>query len=328
MERGDIAGAAVDVFSEEPAVGNVLTTSDRIVVTPHLAASTSEAQERAAVTVAEQVIAVLDGQPARFAINAPLVDPETMAVVGPYIDAAEIAASIATQLVAGALQRVHIEYLGEISNFELSPLRAAVIVGMFERVSDEKVTIVNADRFAEQYGIRIDEERGPAREPYANLVVVQIVGAEGEMRVAATHTPEGVRVVSIGEFDGVELSPAAARYVLAIENLDRPGMIGAVGQLLGGWDVNIKYMSVAPGRGAACADGAGDDPVADRAGARSGGRDREHLRRAPGRPLLSVAVLRRSGRAVGRRVQRGFVRWLLQVAQSSGLSTSPVGNFG
>ena len=247
VERGAVAGAAVDVFSEEPAVGNVLTTSDRIVVTPHLAASTTEAQERAAAVVAEQVIAVLDGRPARFAINAPLVDPETMAVIAPYIDAAEIAGSIATQLLPGSMQRVHIEYLGEIANFEVSPLRAAVIVGMFERVSDEKVTIVNADRFAEQYGVRIDEERGPAREPYANLVVVQIVGAEGEMRVAATHTPEGVRVVSIGEFEGVELSPAAARYVLAIENVDRPGMIGAVGQLLGGWDVNIKYMSVAPG---------------------------------------------------------------------------------
>ena len=247
VESGRVAGAAIDVFSEEPATGNILTTSERILVTPHLAASTAEAQDRAAVSVAEQVLAVLDGQPASFAVNAPLVDPETMAVIGPYIDAAEIAASIATQLVPGTVGRVRIEYLGEIANHELSPLRAAVIVGMFGRVSEEKVTIVNADRFAEQHGVRLEEHTGPAREPYANLVVVQVFGAEGEMKVAATQTPQGVRVVGIGEYQGAEISPSAAPYVLAIENLDRPGMIGRVGALLGGGGVNINYMSVAAG---------------------------------------------------------------------------------
>jgi D-3-phosphoglycerate dehydrogenase len=248
VESGRVAGAAIDVFSKEPAVGNVLTTSDRIVVTPHLAASTVEAQERAAVSVAEQVLAVLDGRPPRFAANAPLVDPETMAVIGPYIEAAELAARTATQLSPGAVRRVRIEYLGEIANHELSPLRAAVIVGMFGRVSEEKVTIVNADRFAEQHGVRVDEETGPAREPYANLVVVRLFGDDGQIDVAATYTPQGVRVVSIDDYEGVDISPAAASYALAIENVDRPGMIGRIGALLGGWEVNINYMSVAAGR--------------------------------------------------------------------------------
>ena len=249
VESGVVEGAAIDVFSEEPATGNILTTSDRIVVTPHLAASTAEAQERAAITVAEQVLAVLEGHPARFAVNAPLVDPETMSVIGPYIDAAEIASCIATQLAPGPVGRVRIEYLGEIANHELSPLRAAVIVGMFERVSDEQVTIVNADDFAAQHGIRIEEQSRPARAPYANLVVVQAFAPGGEMTVAATHTPQGVRVVGIGEFQGVDISPAAAPYVLAIDNVDRPGMIGRVGAMLGGWDVNVNYMSVASGGG-------------------------------------------------------------------------------
>ena len=247
VESGHLAGAAIDVFSEEPAVGNVLTTSERIIVTPHLAASTVEAQGRAAIAVAEQVLDVLDGLPARFAVNAPLVDPETMGVIGPYIDAAELAGCVATQLTPGTMERVHIEYRGEIANFELSPLRAAVIVGMFERVSEEKVTIVNAEQFVEQHGIRVDEERGPAQEPYANLVVVHVFGTEGETKVAAIHTPQGARVVSIGEYEGVEISPSAAPHVLALENLDRPGMIGKLGTLLGGWDVNINYMSVAAG---------------------------------------------------------------------------------
>ena len=247
VESGRIAGAAIDVFSVEPAIGNVLTTSDRIIATPHLAASTAEAQERAAVAVAEQVLDVLEGRPARFAVNAPLVDPETMAIIGPYIDAAEVAASIASQLTPGAISRARIEYAGDIANYETSPLRAAVVVGMLERVTDENVTIVNAERFAEQFGIRIDEESGPAREPYANLLVVHLFGPDGDTQVAATSTRRGVLVTAIGDYQGIDIVPTAAPYALAVENRDRPGMIGRVGTLLGGWDVNIVYMSVAAG---------------------------------------------------------------------------------
>ena len=246
VSEGRIAGAAIDVFSEEPAVGNVLTTSESIVVTPHLASSTAEAQDRAAVDVVEQVLDVLDGRPARFAVNAPLVDPETMAVIGPYLDAAEVAACVASQLEGGQLELLRIEYLGEIANHEISPLRASAIVGVLERVSVDKVTIVNADQVAQQHGIRIGEDRGPARDPYANLVVVHLVSRGGETSVAATHTPQGVRIVAIDEY-GVEIAPGAAPYVLAIENVDRPGMIGRVGELLGGQQVNINFMSVAGG---------------------------------------------------------------------------------
>lgn len=243
VESGQVAGAAIDVFSKEPAVGNVLTTSDRIVVTPHLAASTVEAQDRAAISVAEELIDVLDGKPAQFAVNAPLVDPETMAVIGPYLDAAALAARVASQLANGQLDRVRIEYLGEIGNYEVRPLRASAIIGLLERVSTQKVTVVNADALAEQRGIRIEQESGPARDPYANLIVVQLVGADGTRTVAATQTPSGVRVVGIDDYV-VDISPAAARYVLMVENLDRPGMIGRVGTLLGGWGVNVSYMSV------------------------------------------------------------------------------------
>ena len=251
VESGRIAGAAIDVFSEEPAVGNILTTAERIIVTPHLAASTAEALTEAATETAQQVIDVLDGRPARFAVNAPLVDPETMAVIGPYIDAAELAATVATQLAGGRLQRALVEYRGEIGNYDTAPLRAAVIVGMLGRVSEEKLTVVNAERFAEQHGISIDEDRTASEAPYANLVSVTVYSADGEegaVTVCATHTPQGVRVVHIDEFDDVEVSPASAPYALAIENLDRPGMIGRVGTLLGGWDVNVNYMSVSASR--------------------------------------------------------------------------------
>jgi len=248
VESGTIAGAAIDVFSVEPAVGNILTTSDRIVVTPHLAASTAEAQLTAAVDTAQQVLDILDGRSARFAVNAPLVDPEAMAVIGPYVEAAELASRVAKQLVTGRVERASIDYHGEIASRDTRPLRAAVIVGMLAGISDEKVTIVNAERIAEQQGIGIDEESQPALEPYANLVTVTLraeAGAE-PVRVSATQTPQGVRAVTIDDYEGIEVSPRSAPYAICVENLDRPGMVGRVGTLLGGWDVNINYMSVAP----------------------------------------------------------------------------------
>jgi D-3-phosphoglycerate dehydrogenase len=245
VESGRVAGAGIDVFTEEPAVGNILTTSDKIVVTPHLAASTIEAQDRAAIDVAEQVLDVLDGRAARFAVNAPLVDPEEMAIIGPYLDAAELAAGLAVQL-AGPVTQVRLQLLGEIGTHESRPLRMAAIAGLLARSSTQKVTAVNADQLADQHGIHMEIESGPAQEPYANLVVVQVHQPDGTRTVAATHTPNGVRVVGIDEY-AVEIAPDAAPYALMVDNVDRPGMIGRVGMLLGERNVNISYMSVASG---------------------------------------------------------------------------------
>ncbi len=247
VESGQIAGAAIDVFSSEPAVGNILTTHDRIVVTPHLAASTNEAQDRAAMDVAVQIIDVLDGGSARYAVNAPMVDPDTMAVIGPYIDAAEVAGNAAMQLAGGGVQSVRVEYLGEIANYDTSPLRVGVVMGMLQRVTSEKVTVVNAAQLAAKHGLRIDEESGPARNSYGNLVVVHALRDGGEESVAVTHTGSGLRIVAIGPYE-VEVARATP-YLLAIENIDRPGMVGTVGMTLGELGVNISHMSVAAGPG-------------------------------------------------------------------------------
>ena len=243
VESGQIAGAAIDVFTEEPAVGNIVTTHDRIIVTPHLAASTSQAQTRAATQTAEQILDVLAGRSARFAVNAPLVDEETMAVIGPYIDAAELAGSVAMQLAGGGVQKLRIEYRGEIANYDTTPLRAAVIVGMLERVTDDKITMVNASAMAEDHGLRIEEDTGPAVEPFANQVTVHAIRDGGGERVTTTHTPVGPRIVRIGDYEMEVVADAG--HLLAIENLDRPGKIGRVATLLGGWSVNINAMSVA-----------------------------------------------------------------------------------
>ena len=248
VESGQVAGAAVDVFSEEPAVGNILTTSDKIVVTPHLAASTNEAQDRAGVDVAEQVIEVLAGGAPRFPVNIPTVAAEAMAIIGPYIEAAAAAARVSRQLATGSLQKVRIQYLGEIGNHNTKPLTLSVIVGLLDSVTSGKVSAVNALAQAEVHGLRIEEESGPAQDPYANLVVVTLGTDNGEERVAATHTASGVRVVAINSY-GVDVREDGSQHFLAIENVDKPGSIGRVGTLLGVLGVNINSMSVSPGEG-------------------------------------------------------------------------------
>ena len=249
VQSGQVAGAAIDVFSEEPAVGNILTTSEKIVVTPHLAASTNEAQDRAGIDVAEQVIEVLAGGAPRYPVNIPTVAAESMAVIGPYIAAAAAAARVARQLATGSLQKVRIQYLGEIGNHNTKPLTLSVIVGLLDSVTSEKVSAVNALAQAEAHGLRIEEESGAAQEPYANLVTVTLGTDQGEERVSATHTAAGVRVVAINRY-GVDVRDDGSQHFLAIENVDKPGSIGRVGMLLGGRGVNISSMSVSAGDGA------------------------------------------------------------------------------
>ena len=244
VESGHVAGAGIDVFSEEPAVGNILTTHDKIVVTPHLAASTNEAQDRAAVDVAEQVLDILDGKAPRFPVNVPTIGAESMAVIAPYIEAARVAGRVAMQLAQGRLEKVRIEYRGEVGNHDVTPLRAAAVVGLLDEATDEKVSAVNALSVAAQRGLRIEEDKGAAQEPYASLVTVAVHTDAGVERVSATHTAGGCAIVAINDYS-VDVR-GDSQTLLAIENVDKPGSIGRVGTLMGQRGVNISSMSVSP----------------------------------------------------------------------------------
>ena len=243
LDDGRVAGAGIDVFRQEPPGESPLLTHDRILVTPHLGALTSEAQERAAVDVAEQVLAVLRGEPARYAVNAPLVSPETMDVLWPYLDVAERAASLATQLCEGQLAGVEIEYLGEIGAHDTTPLRAASIKGLLAPVSSENITIVNAGLVAEHRGLRITERTGPSTD-YPNLISVRVETDHGSTLVRGTAFHDGTHIVGVGDY-AVDIPPGEG-YLLICENVDRPGMIGEVGMLLGRHSVNIRLMHVSP----------------------------------------------------------------------------------
>lgn len=240
-EEGRIAGAAIDVFPQEPPPkDSPLLRSERIIVTPHLGASTAEAQERVAVDVAEQILAVLRGEPAIYAVNAPLIPPETMSVIGPYLEVAERTACLATQLSAGQLGNLEIEYLGEIANHDVTPLKAAVIRGLLSPISEENVTIVNANLVAEHRGLKIQERMGASEEIYANLVSVRVTTSAGRTKVAGTVGHDGAHIVLVNDF-WVDIPPGDG-YLLFCENLDRPGMVGAVGTFLGQHDINISFM--------------------------------------------------------------------------------------
>lgn len=245
VEEGRIACAAVDVFSKEPAEDNILFKSDRIIVTPHLGASTAEAQERVALDVAEQIAAIFRGEPPAYSVNAPLVPRETMAIIGPYVDVAVKTASLATQLSAGQFSSVDVEYLGEIADYDLTPLKAAVIKGLLEPVSEENVTIVNANLVAEHRGLRISERKGSYEGIFTNLIQVRATTKEGTTTVSGTMGHDGPHIVQINEF-WVDVSPGAG-YLLICENVDRPGMIGIVGTILGRHQININSMRVAAG---------------------------------------------------------------------------------
>jgi D-3-phosphoglycerate dehydrogenase / 2-oxoglutarate reductase len=242
IKEGRIAGAALDVFEEEPLGESDLRSLPEIVLTPHLGASTSEAQERVSIDVAEQVVEVLEGRPARYAVNAPLIAPETMSELAPYLEVATMLGSLATQLAEGQLHKVEILYDGELANLDHTPLRAAVIKGLLAPISEENVTIVNAALVAESRGLHIREMTGEANGTFANLITVRLSAGEGTTSVGGTYAHGGPHIVHLNGFD-VNVPPAEGNLIVC-DNMDRPGMIGAVGNLLGEFDINISFMNV------------------------------------------------------------------------------------
>lgn len=243
IERGTVAGAALDVFEQEPpATDSPLLKHPAVIATPHLGASTTEAQERVATDVAGQVLAVLRGEPAMYAVNSPFIAHEAFAVIAPYLQAATQAASLATQLSTGQFEGVEIEYLGELADYDTTPLKASVIRGLLAPVSEENVTLVNASLIAEQRGLRISERKGHYEGIYNNLIRVHLSTSTGMTTVSSTVAHDGPHIVEINDF-WVDVSPGEG-YLLLCENVDRPGMIGRIGTFLGEKDVNISFMRV------------------------------------------------------------------------------------
>ncbi|MFA7178712.1 MAG: phosphoglycerate dehydrogenase [Dehalococcoidales bacterium] len=240
INEGKLAGAAIDVFCKEPCTQSILFSCDKIIVTPHLGASTTEAQVLAATEVARQIVDVLGGQPARYAVNAPFISAEAMSVLGPYLKVAKITGQLTSYLGEGNMRKIKIKYNGEIASYNTNALKAAVLGGLLDRLSEERVNIVNANSVASRRGIQVIEEKETTCENFANLITLDVETSKGDVSVAGTVLRGEPHIVKVNEF-WIDIVPTG-RYFLFSDHMDRPGLIGAVGKITGEADVNVSHM--------------------------------------------------------------------------------------
>jgi D-3-phosphoglycerate dehydrogenase len=247
LRSGQVAGAALDVFPEEPYTSGPIFELENVVVTPHLGASTHEAQDRAGLVVAEQVVAALEGRLVTNAVNIPHVRAEDMEILGPYLPLAMRLGAVAAALSDGGLDRIDVTCAGAIAEYDTSLVAQAALAGAFASRSDEPVNLVNARAVAESRGIHVGDERVRTPGDYTSLVRVSC----GPGRTVAGTTIGRENRPWLVEIEGsqleIELAPGP---MVVMENDDRPGMIGQVGTLFGEEAVNIANMSVSRHAGA------------------------------------------------------------------------------
>ncbi|MFC2006788.1 phosphoglycerate dehydrogenase [Chloroflexota bacterium] len=235
-----VAGAAIDVFATEPLTKSALFEEGNIIVTPHLGASTTEAQILVAKDIAEQTIAILKGQPARYAVNAPFISAETLSVIAPFIKTACTVGSLISQLAEGQMNSISIKYEGEIANYDTNILMASTLGGLLERVSEERINLVNASIIAARRGLAVVEQKKAICGNYSNLIVAGVTTTAGTITVAGTVMRGETHIVRINDY-WIDIVPTGG-YFLFSDHLDRPGLIGAVGKITGDSNINISYM--------------------------------------------------------------------------------------
>ncbi|TYK07186.1 D-3-phosphoglycerate dehydrogenase 1 [Cucumis melo var. makuwa] len=259
LDTGAVAQAALDVFVEEPPPkDSKLVQHKNVTVTPHLGASTKEAQEGVAIEIAEAVVGALNGELSATAVNAPMVAPEVLSELAPYVVLAEKLGRLAVQLVAGGsgIKSVKVVYKSGRAPDDLDTrlLRAMITKGIIEPISDSHINLVNADFTAKQKGLRISEERvlvdAPPEFPVESI---QVVVSEVESKFASAVTEKGEVAIEgkvkygvphlrrVGSFD-VDVSLEG--NLILCRQVDQPGMIGRVGNILGENNVNVNFMSV------------------------------------------------------------------------------------
>ncbi|MBL7081020.1 MAG: phosphoglycerate dehydrogenase [Candidatus Omnitrophica bacterium] len=242
IKEGKISGASLDVFEKEPPEKeSELLKLDNIITTPHLGASTEEAQINVAVEIAECVRDYLKGLGIRNAVNFPKIEPQEYKFLKPYIIMAERLGNFSAQFVEGRISKIEIQYSGEITKRDVSCLSAAVIKGLLTPILKEAINFINAVALARERGIKIKETKASIEEEFTNLISIKIDTDKGSKVVAATLSPKREpRIVKIDDFY-VEVSPFG--YLVVMKNQDLPGIIGRIGTLLGKHDINIAAMT-------------------------------------------------------------------------------------
>lgn len=242
IESGKVAGAALDVFQEEPpGADHPLVKRPEVICTPHQGASTFEAQEKVARQIAGDLYDALLGKPVPSALNLPPINAEYFDAVSPYLLLAERVGSLQAQLMGGNLHDVHNRYQGVIQEYATAPLTAAVLKGIFGHLSNEPVTLVNAQLHAKNLHIGVEESKS-SHADYNNLVTVEVATSEENTSISATvfgrNDPRLIRI------DEVEVKAKLEGHMLFLGNQDVPGVVGHMGNLLAEDGINISDMAL------------------------------------------------------------------------------------
>jgi D-3-phosphoglycerate dehydrogenase len=243
LKEGKIAGAALDVYEQEPLGESPFRSLGKeMVMTPHLGASTEEAQVNVAIDVAEQIRDVLLGLPARSAVNIPGLRPDLLEQLRPYLQLAETLGNLVAQLAGGRVESLTVRLQGELATNQSQPIVVAALKGLLSHALQERVNYVNASLEAKERGIRVIETRDASIKDYAGSLHLSAKGSLGEHSVTGALLGDSeIRITNVDEFP-VNVPPN--RYMLFTLHRDMPGIIGKIGSLLGDFNVNIASMQV------------------------------------------------------------------------------------
>ncbi len=245
LKSGKVAAAGLDVYEDEPlAKESEFRTLPNVVLTPHLGASTAEAQESVGIEIAEQIADVLNGGVIRNAVNVPSLDAATVKVLGPYLDLGAKLGTLVQQISPAQIESLKITYWGKIVDLDANAITRSIQRGYLRRISGEEVNFVNAPIQLERLGVKVDVVKSTGDSGYTELIHVEAIAPGGGNTSAAGTLAGKANQPRIVGINGREVEVAAEGKLLVLENLDQPGMVGEVGTILGQDKVNIADMSL------------------------------------------------------------------------------------
>jgi D-3-phosphoglycerate dehydrogenase len=246
LRAGRLWGAGLDVWRQEPGAGTELQRLPNVVATPHIGASTAEAQERVSTTIAVQVWKALAEEPIDFPVNLPFVEAELASRLQPYTVLSEKMGAFLAQMIPGSPHTLELAYGGELSEMAVDRVRAALLKGLLARMTDENVNFVNAEVIARERGLEIRERRDPVRASYVSTLQARLrFGEEASSVTGTLFDGERPRIVDVDGFEMEFPLEAQTQDLLVMRWWDRPGMLGRVGTMLGDAGVNIAQLELA-----------------------------------------------------------------------------------